>query len=166
MTDNTTKSSSGSNSPSTKNDSFKEKTDFNQEESVPAEPVYRLIIDEGVVEKVAAKAAQKIGGVIDMKGNLLARVQEGLGGNAHTKGVDADVIDDIGAKVDLNVILEYGKSAPDVFEEIKDVVTEDLESMTGLSVVEMNVNVVDVMTSDEYAQKTGTNNDGGQEGAN
>lgn len=165
MTDNTTKSPSENNSQPTKNNSFKEK-DYNQEESVPTEPVYRLIIDEGVVEKVASKAAQKIGGVIDMKGNLLARVQEGLGGNAHTKGVDADVIDDIGAKVDLNVILEYGKSAPDVFEEIKDVVTEDLESMTGLSVVEMNVNVVDVMTSDEYAQKTGANNDGGQEGAN
>lgn len=131
-------------------------------DNVPAEPVYKLVIDENVVEKITSKAAQKIDGIIDMKGNLLSTIQEGLGGNDKTKGVDADVVDDHNAKVDLNVILEYGKSATDVFDQIKDVVGGDLKGMTGLTLVEMTVNVVDVMTPEEFNQKNGSNNDDGQ----
>lgn len=131
-------------------------------DDVPAEPVYKLVIDENVVEKVASKSAQKIDGIIDMKGNLLSRVQEGLGGSDKTKGVDADVVDDKNAKVDLDVILEYGKSATDVFDQIKDVVSKDLKDMTGLNVVEMTVNVVDIMTPEEFNQKNNANSDDGQ----
>ena len=71
-------------------------------------------------------------------------------------------MDDNNAKVDLSVILEYGKSATDVFDQIKDVVGGDLKDMTGLNLVEMTVNVVDVMTPEEFNQKNGSNNDGGQ----
>lgn len=123
------------------------------------EPHYKLIIDENVVEKISAKAAQQVDGIIDMKGNLLARVQEGLGGEAQTKGVAADVIDDQNVSVDLDIILEYGKSATKVFDSIKDTVGKDINEMTGLNVVEMTVNVVDVMTADEYADKNGSNDD-------
>ena len=38
----------------------------------------------------------------------------------------------------------------------------DLKDMTGLNLVEMTVNVVDVMTPEEFNQKNGSNNDGGQ----
>lgn len=141
--------------------------DYGKADDVPAEPVYHLVIDEGVVEKIASKAAQKIDGIIDMKGNLLSTIQEGLGGNDKTKGVDADVVDESNAKVELNVILEYGKSATDVFDQIKKVVGKDLKDMTGLNLVEMTVNVVDVMTPEEFAQKNNTNSDDGRSsGAN
>lgn len=139
------------------------KTDAPMADSVPAEPIYKLVIDENVVEKISSLAAQKIDGIIDMKGNVLSRIQEGLGGDDKTKGVSADIVDDAGAKLDLDVILEYGKSAPQVFDEIKKVVGGDLKDMTGLGVVEMTVNVVDVMTPEEYASKNGSNNDDGQQ---
>ncbi|WP_449316868.1 Asp23/Gls24 family envelope stress response protein [Rubneribacter sp.] len=132
-------------------------------DDVAAEPVYKLIIDESVVEKIASKSTQKIDGIIDMKGSLLSTIQEGLGGSDKTKGVSADVVDERNAKVDLDVILEYGKSAPQIFDKIKDVVASDLKDMTGLTVVEMTVNVVDVMTQDEFDQKNG--NGGQQDGS-
>ena len=138
-------------------------TDAPTADSVPAEPIYKLVIDENVVEKISSLAAQKIDGIIDMKGNVLSRIQEGLGGDDKTKGVSADIVDDAGAKLDLDVILEYGKSAPQVFDEIKKVVGGDLKDMTGLSVVEMTVNVVDGMTPEEYASKNGSNTDDGQQ---
>ena len=105
----------------------------------------------------------KIDGIIDMKGNVLSRIQEGLGGADKTKGVDADIVDDTNAKINLDVIMEYGKSAPEIFDDIKKVVGGDLKDMTGLNVVEMTVNVVDVMTPEEYAQKNGSNSDDGQQ---
>lgn len=139
--------------------------DLSELDDTPAEPVYKLVINENVVEKISSLAAQKIDGIIDMKGNVLSRIQEGLGGADKTKGVDADIVDDSNAKIDLDVIVEYGKSAPEVFDEIKKVVGEDLKNMTGLNVVEMTVNVVDVMTPEEYAQKNGNNSDDGQNGS-
>ena len=131
-------------------DADKKKSDAATADSVSAEPVYKLVIDENVVEKISSMAAQKIDGIIDMKGNVLSRIQEGLGGADKTKGVDADIVDDTNAKINLDVIMEYGKSAPEIFDDIKKVVGGDLKDMTGLNVVEMTVNVVDVMTPEEY----------------
>lgn len=123
-------------------DADKKKSDAATADSVSAEPVYKLVIDENVVEKISSMAAQKIDGIIDMKGNVLSRIQEGLGGADKTKGVDADIVDDTNAKINLDVIMEYGKSAPEIFDDIKKVVGGDLKDMTGLNVVEMTVNVV------------------------
>lgn len=120
-----------------------------------AEPEYKLVIDEVVVEKIAAYATQKIDGIVEMKGNLLSTIQEGLGGEDRTKGVNADIEDDQHASVELSVILEYGKSAVEVFDRIKKVVGKSIKEMTGLDVEEMTVHVVDVMTRDEYKQKQG-----------
>ena len=116
-------------------DADKKKSDAATADSVSAEPVYKLVIDENVVEKISDK----------------------------TKGVDADIVDDTNAKINLDVIMEYGKSAPEIFDDIKKVVGGDLKDMTGLNVVEMTVNVVDVMTPEEYAQKNGSNSDDGQQ---
>lgn len=124
-----------------------------------ADPRYKLLIDEGVVEKISSLAAQKIDGVIDMKGSVFSMIQEGLGGNDRKKGVNADVMDENNAKVDLSVILEYGKSATDVFEQLKDVIDKDVNEMTGLNVVEMTVNVVDVMDEEEFNQRRGIDNE-------
>lgn len=107
------------------------------------EPRYTLTIDEGVVEKISSLAAQKIDGIVDMKGSVFSMIQEGLGGSADKKGVDADV-DDGTATVELSIILEYGKSAIEVFDAIKESVASQVHDMTGLDVIELTVNVVDV----------------------
>ena len=52
-----------------------------------------------------------------------------------------------------------------MFDQIKKVVGQDIKDMTGLNVIEMTVNVVDVMTQDEYDQKNGNNTDDGQSGS-
>lgn len=57
-------------------DADKKKSDAATADSVSAEPVYKLVIDENVVEKISSMAAQKIDGIIDMKGNVLSRIQE------------------------------------------------------------------------------------------
>ena len=135
--------------------------------SKSSEPQYKLTIDENVGEKISSLAAQKVDGIIDMKGNVLSMIQEGLGGNDRKKGVDADVVDENNAKVDLSIILEYGKSATDVFDQLKDVIAKDIKDMTGLNVIEMTVNVVDVMDQEEFNQKRGNNDDdNAQDGSN
>ncbi len=124
------------------------------EKSSPESSKYTLTIDEGVVEKISSLAAQKIDGIVDMKGSVFSMIQEGFGGNDERKGVDAD-IDDGGVSVELSIILEYGKSALKVFDAVKESVTDQVKEMTGLDVTELTVNVVDVVDKAEYDKAHG-----------
>ena len=50
----------------------------------------------------------------------------------------------------MNVIVEYRKNVPTLYKEIKDVIVSEVAKMTDLEVVEVNVNVVDIKTKEQY----------------
>lgn len=60
---------------------------------------------------------------------------------------------EVGSKevaVDLDIVVEYGKDIPAIVESIKAIVFQNVDSMTHLRVVEVNVNVVDIRTKEEH----------------
>lgn len=109
-----------------------------------------LIIDDGVIEKIAAVVARSIEGILDMKGSLMSGFASSFGGSAKTsKGITASV-DGAAASIEIKAILEYGASAPLIFDKIKSEVRREVKEMTGLDVRDINFRVVDVMTKDEF----------------
>lgn len=118
-----------------------------------SEPRYILSISENVVEKIASLAARKVDGIVDMKGNVFSLIQETFGANVKSKGVNANVSDNGEAHVELSIITEYGKSAVEIFEGLKEIINEDVAHMTGLRITRLVVNVVDVMDAGEIADK-------------
>ncbi len=62
------------------------------------------------------------------------------GKKSYTKGVKVE-IDEKTVKIDTNIIVEYGARIPDVAFEIQTKVKKSVETMTGLKVSEVNVNV-------------------------
>ena len=50
------------------------------------------------------------------------------------------------ARVDLNVIAEYKKNVSDLYHDIKHLVIDVIRNMTGLSVIEVNLKVLEVKT--------------------
>ena len=57
------------------------------------------------------------------------------------------------AKIDVNIIVEYGSRIPDVAFEIQNRVKKAVESMTGLNVEEVNVHVQGVNTDRAKEEK-------------
>lgn len=119
------------------------------EERLPEDDGSTLVIDSDVVEKIVAIACRSVDGILQMKGNLISSIQEGFGGTDITKGVQVEMVGDDACTVSVSIIMEYGKSARKIFEELHDRVNEKITGMTGLAVKAVNVRVVNVMTREE-----------------
>lgn len=101
-----------------------------------------------VVAIIAALAATEVPGVKSMSGGIVDGIAEALRRKNLTKGVKVEV-GEKEAAVDLNIIVEYGSKIPEVASMIQDSVAKSIESMTGLKVVEVNINVQGVSFKEE-----------------
>ena len=124
--------------------------DADDDDEELAESEDSLTYSNGVIEKIVAMATREVPHVLGMKGNLMHFVQEQFGAENLTKGVSVEVTDDNRVVVNISVIIEYGAYAPDIFEEVKERVTERLGAMTGLEVAGINLRIEDVLTPEEY----------------
>lgn len=129
-----------------------EAADLEQEFEELDETEDSLTYSNGVIEKIVAMATREVPHVLGMKGNLMHFVQEQFGAENLTKGVSVEVTDDNRVVVNISVIIEYGAYAPDIFEGVKERVTERLQAMTGLEVAGINLRIEDVLTPEEYAE--------------
>lgn len=110
----------------------------------------KLKFNEDVIAKIAGMAIRNIDGVLSMNGNMLDNIADKIRTKEDlTKGIDVDV-GEKQAALDLEIVLEYGKNAHLVFEQILKEVSHAVESMTGLQVVETNVYISDVMTKKDW----------------
>ena len=119
----------------------------------------KLIIEDKVVAKIARIAINGVDGILEMKGNIADSIGSFFSGREEqsTAGVNVEV-GEKEAKINLDVIIEYGKNATRIFNDIKKAVTNNVKEMTGLDVVTINVDVVDVMTKQEYEKKNRESN--------
>jgi len=109
------------------------------------------IADE-VVKIIAGLAATEVQGVVGMSSGVVGGIAEMLGRKNMSKGVKVEVGEKETA-VDTFVVIEYGKRIPDVAAKIQENVKKAIENMTGLVVVEVNVNVQGVAFSQDVKEE-------------
>jgi uncharacterized alkaline shock family protein YloU len=105
-------------------------------------------INDIVVQKIAALATRDVSGVYDLGGGAaraFGAIRERIPGASASAGQGVSV--EVGEKqtaVDLQIVVEYGVSITDLARSIRRNVIGAVEQMTGLEVVEVNINVGDV----------------------
>ena len=114
-------------------------------------------IADDVVSVIAGKAVSEVNGVAGMAGGFAGGISEVLSGKKNlSKGIKVDVTEKQ-VKVDVNIIVEYGVRIPDVAFEIQNRVKKAVEAMTGLKVLNVNVHVQGISTTEEKQEQTEIN---------
>ena len=117
-------------------DEKKEKVIVNKKETT----LGSVRVADEVVSIIAGLAATEVAGIAGMSGGIAGGIAEILGRKNFAKGVKVEV-GEKEAAVDLYIIVKYGVRIPDVALQAQENVKQAIETMTGLSVVEVNVHV-------------------------
>ncbi|WP_431875884.1 Asp23/Gls24 family envelope stress response protein [Amycolatopsis sacchari] len=105
-------------------------------------------IADTVVQKIAGLATREVSGVYDLGGGAARAfnaIRERIPGASASAGQGVSVeVGEKQAAVDLQILVEYGVSIGDLSRAVRRNVITAVEQMTGLEVVEVNINVSDV----------------------
>lgn len=125
-----------------------------------------VLTDEGgdttiyqeVVAKIAGIAVREIDGVHRLvpfsAGQQVSSVARSITGGNEMRNLGVRV--EVGAEetaVDVRIVTGYGASIPAVAEAIRRNVADRIEGMTGLQVVEVNIDVVDLYFSEDEQEE-------------
>ena len=103
-----------------------------------------------VIATIAGLAAVDIPGVAGMSGGFVDGFTELLGRKNLSKGIKVEVGTEEVA-VDIAIVVEYGTPVPEIAQNIQMAVMKAIETMTGLKVVEVNLNVQGIKFKEQGA---------------
>ncbi len=118
-----------------------EKVNENKDESQDIGEESTVRISSDTVATYAGIAISEISGVYGMSGTFAGITEAISGKKNYAKGVKVEITDNKIAKIDLNIIVEYGARIPEIAFEIQTKVKKSVETMTGLKVSSVNVNI-------------------------
>ena len=135
---------------------MEENQELNLNEEIKQEEVTTengIKIADDVVAVIAGVAVSEVPGVAGMSGGFAGGITEVLSGKKNlAKGIKVEV-GEKETKIDVNIIVEYGTRIPEVAFEIQNRVKKAVETMTGLTVLEVNVHVQGVATAAEKQEE-------------
>lgn len=109
-----------------------------------------LTFEDKVIQKIIGIALSEVKGLLTVDGGFFSNIAEKLvNTNNTTSGIDVEV----GKKqvaVDIDIVVEYGIDISKLYDQIKNVIVREVKNMTDLDVIEVNVNVVDIKTREQY----------------
>lgn len=98
------------------------------------------------IKKQIGQALANVDGLLAVDGGFFSNLAGKIvNTDKFTSGVKL-VLGKEEARVDLNVIAEYKKNVSDLYHDIKNLVIDVIRNMTGFSVIEVNLKVLEVKT--------------------
>lgn len=100
-----------------------------------------VMISEDVISTIVAQAVKEVEGVVELAVKPGADIVDIIGKKNWGKGLKVTITEDNVLSLECNVILAYGQSVVNVAKAVQENVRSAVESMTGVQVASINVNV-------------------------
>lgn len=100
-----------------------------------------VMISEDVVAAIVEHALKDVEGVAGIVANPVSDIADLIGRKNWGKGMKILIAEDNSLTIDCNVNINYGCSVVDIAQNVQSTVTSAVESMTGVKVNSVNVNV-------------------------
>lgn len=102
-------------------------------------------ISEDVIAAIVAHAAGEVEGVVALNTKPGADIADLIGKKNWGKGLKINIQENNTLVIDCNVTVFYGQSVVDVAKAVQETVTSAVESMAGVKVASVNVNVCGIV---------------------
>ena len=103
-----------------------------------------VMISEDVVSTIAEHAISDVEGVVGIVSKPGADIADLINKN-WGKGIKILIAEDNTMTIDCNLIINYGQSVVDIAQAVQAAVINAVESMTGVKVAAVNVNVCGIV---------------------
>lgn len=104
-----------------------------------------VLISEDVIATIVVHAVEEVEGVVGLNAKPGADIIELIGKKNWGKGIKISIADDEALTVDCNITVAYGQSVVTVATAVQASVTNALESMAGVRISAVNVNVCGIV---------------------
>ena len=104
-----------------------------------------VMISEEVIMTIVTHAIEEVEGVVGLNVKPGADIVELIGKKNWGKGLKVTIAEDDALTVDCNITVAYGQSVVSVAGVVQDAVTNALESMAGVKISAVNVNVCGIV---------------------
>lgn len=107
-------------------------------------PSGQLEIDDNVLDRIAALAAEAVEGVYTLgRSGIAGAIDSVRGGGVSSEHGSRE------AAFDFDLVVQWGQNIPKVVDEVRAKVAEAIETMTNLKTVEINIHVRDIHRDEE-----------------
>lgn len=104
-----------------------------------------VMISEDVIATIVSQAVSEVDGVVSLSVKPGADIAEIIGKKNWGKGMKITIGQKDELYIDCNLIISYGQSVVAVAKAVQEAVSSALESMTGVTVASVNVNVCGII---------------------
>lgn len=108
----------------------------------------KIRISEEVVATIAGIAAAEVENLASMSGGFVDGIVGILGRKTPGRGIKVELKENQ-ATIDLSIVMQYGCKIHEVARDMQTRVRDAVESMTGMEVISVNVNILGVSVDKE-----------------
>ena len=102
-------------------------------------------ISEDVIAAIVSHAACEVEGVVGVNSKPGADIAELIGKKSWGRGLKVTVLEDNSISIDCNLTVNYGRNVVDVAKAAQVAITNALESMSGIQIAAVNVNICGIV---------------------
>ena len=104
-----------------------------------------VMISEDVITAIVAQTVTEVEGIVGLNTKPGADIADLIGKKNWGKGMKVIIAEDDTVAIECNVTISYGMSVVNVAAAVQDAVRNAVESMTGVTVSAVNVNVCGIV---------------------